>query len=49
MQLVPETMSWVNALLFTSSADLTFTGSNDKDVNVNFTGGSGDDTSLPAK
>ena len=39
----------VNALLFTSAADLTFTGSNDKDVNVNYTGGSGNDTFTTGK
>ena len=34
----------VSAFQFSSSRNLTFIGSNDKDVNVNFTGGSGDDT-----
>ena len=39
----------VNAFMFTSSTNLTFIGSNDKDVNVNFTGGSGDDTLTTGK
>ena len=34
----------VNAFQFSSSTNLTFIGSDDKDVNVNFTGGSGNDT-----
>ena len=39
----------VDAFLFSSSAGLTFIGSDDKDVNVNFTGGSGDDTFTTGK
>ena len=39
----------VDASKFTSAANLTFIGSNDKDVNVNFTGGSGNDTLTTGK
>ncbi len=39
----------VSAFQFSSSADLTFIGSDDKDVNVKFTGGSGDDTLTTGK
>ena len=39
----------VNASTFTSRANLTFLGSDDKDVNVNFIGGSGDDTLTTGK
>ena len=39
----------VNASRFSSSSNLTFIGSDDKDVNVNFTGGSGNDTITTGK
>ena len=39
----------VNAFQFTSRTDLSFIGSDDKDVNVNFTGGSGNDTLTTGK
>ena len=39
----------VEAFMFTSRTNLTFTGSDDKDVNVNFTGGSGNDTLTTGK
>ena len=39
----------INAFQFTSRANLTFFGSEDKDVNVKFTGGSGDDTITTGK
>ena len=39
----------VNAFQFSSTSDLTFIGSDDKDVNVHFTGGSGDDTLTTGK
>lgn len=39
----------VNAFQFTSSANLNFIGSDDKDVNVHFTGGTGNDTLTTGK
>ena len=39
----------VNAFQFSSSSDLNFIGPEDKDVNVHFTGGSGDDTLTTGK
>ena len=39
----------INAFQFTSRANLTFFGSEDKDVNVKFTGGSGNDTITTGK
>ena len=39
----------VNAFQFSSRTDLIFIGSDDKDVNVKFTGGSGDDTLTTGK
>ena len=38
-----------NAFQFSSGSDLNFIGSDDKDVNVHFTGGSGDDTLTTGK
>ena len=39
----------INAFQFSSRTNLTFIGSNDKDVNVHFTGGSGNDTLTTGK
>ena len=39
----------VNASQFTSAADLSFVGSDDKDVNIDFIGGSGNDTLTTGK
>ena len=44
IHLVGDDLLVVNVSTFTSRAKLTFLGSDDKDVNVHFIGGSGDDT-----